>query len=154
MGQSKPLTWLGPLLATGLLSCDGEIVDRDGAEILWDAIHEADYTAWAAAPGYETAQPTIRAHDSTARVYVNSVMQTAMEGPAREAWPAGALLVKDSYDAAGNPSLIAAMEKTPEGWFFAEWSARGDVKYAGEPEVCLGCHLAGQDLVLSVPLPR
>jgi hypothetical protein len=142
------------LLATAGSGCDGEIVDRDGAEMLWEAIHEVDYTRWDVAPGYETAQPTIRAHGITARVYVNPVMQAAAEGPASDTWPEGALLVKDSYDAADNPHLIAAMEKTPDGWFFAEWSAAGEVLYAGQPEVCLGCHLAGQDQVFSVPLPR
>jgi hypothetical protein len=136
------------------MGCDGEVVDRDGADVLWSAIHDADYTAWTPAPGYETAQPTVRAHGSTARVYLNAVMQAAATGTAIETWPLEAVLVKDSYDAAGNPSLIAAMEKTADGWFFAEWSALGEVMYAGQPEVCLGCHLAGQDLVLSVPLPR
>jgi hypothetical protein len=79
-------------------------------------------------------------------------MAGAVAGPSISAWPAGALLVKDSFDGDA-PKFVAAMEKQGSSWFFAEWTPDGEVKFAGQPEVCINCHSAGGDSVLAVALP-
>jgi hypothetical protein len=140
------------LLGSLLLGACGEDVDEEGARLLWEKIHAQGYAEWQRAPGYDEAQPTIRAHGQTALVYLNDVMAEAVAGPSIDAWPEGALLVKDSFDG-DTLKLVAAMEKQSTGWYFAEWTPSGDVKYAGEPEVCLNCHAAGGDKVLAVALP-
>jgi hypothetical protein len=61
-------------------------------------------------------------------------------------------VVKNSFDD-GNLTLIAAMEKQGGSWFYAEWDSDLDVKLAGEPEVCVNCHSAGNDFILAVALP-
>jgi hypothetical protein len=140
---------LAALLALGC----GEDVDEEGARALWEKIHAESYPDWQRAPGYDEPQPTVRAHGQTALVYLNDVMAEAAAGPSIAAWPAGALLVKDSFDG-DTLKFVAAMEKTEDsGWFFAEWSPDGSAKYAGEPEVCVNCHSAGGDSVLAVALP-
>jgi len=142
---------IGLLLAVAALGCGSE-VDEEGARALWDEIHGQSYPEWERAPGYETPQPTVRAHGQTAIVYLNDVMVEALAGPTISAWPPGALLVKESFDG-DEVTLIAAMEKQGSSWFFAEWTPDGEVKYAGEPAVCTNCHAAGGDSVLAVALP-
>jgi hypothetical protein len=142
---------IGLLLAVTALGC-GSDIDEEGAQALWDAIHAQDYPQWERAPGYDTPQPTVRAHGQSAIVYLNQVMLDAAAGPSISAWPDGALLVKESFDGDAL-ELVAAMEKQGTSWFFAEWTADGETKYAGEPEVCINCHSAGGDSVLSVALP-
>jgi hypothetical protein len=138
--------------AVALTACGGEDVDEAGARTLLAKIQMEDYESWQTAPGYDTPQDTIRAHGGTAQVFVNSVMEAAISGPPIEAWPAGSLIVKNSFDG-GSLSLIAAMEKQAGSWFYAEWDADLDVKFAGEPEVCVNCHSAGDDSILVVALP-
>jgi hypothetical protein len=142
---------IGLLLAVAALGCGTEI-DEEGAQNLWHEIHAQSYPDWARAPGYDSPQPTVRAHGQTAVVYLNEVMVEATAGPSIGAWPDGALLVKDSFDGEAL-KLVAAMKKRGTSWFFAEWTPDGQAKYAGEPEVCIDCHSAGADSVLSVALP-
>jgi hypothetical protein len=142
------------IVAVAVLGCDGERIDREGATVLWEEIGAANYQGWQTAPGYDAPRPTLRAHGDTALVYINDVMLAAQAQVDLPEWPVGSLLVKDSFDANGTPHLIAAMHKQEQGWFFAEWSAAGEVKYAGEPEVCLGCHRAAPDYVFTVSLSR
>lgn len=138
-----------PLL---LLGC-GSDVDEAGAAALWEKIHAENYRDWARAPGWETARPTLRAHGETADIFVNESIVQALPGPPLEAWPTGSLIVKLSYTG-DTPALVAAVEKRDGPWFWAEWDADGDVKYAGRPDVCLNCHAAGEDFVLALALPR
>ncbi len=130
----------------------GDDIDEEGADRLWDAIHAADYRSWQRAPGYETPQPTIRAHGETAEIFLNDTLVAALEQTGLSAWPAGSLIVKDSQKGS-TPTLVAAMEKTSGDWFYAEWTAGGEVKYAGTPDVCTNCHNAGQDQLLTLALP-
>jgi hypothetical protein len=139
------------LLSLAVLGC-GEDVDEEGARALWAKIQDQGYRSWQRAPGYDAPQPTVRSHGQTAVVYLNEVMGVAVSGPSIEAWPLGALLVKDSFDGS-DLKFVAAMEKQNGGWFFAEWSPDGEVEYGGEPDVCLDCHAAGGDRVLAVALP-
>lgn len=138
--------------ALAALAGCGEEVDEEGARALWEKIHAEGYESWQRAPGYDQPQPTVRAHGQTALVYVNPTVADAVAGPSLDAWPEGALLVKDSFEG-DEKKLVAAMEKQGSAWFFAEWTPSGDAKYASEPEVCTNCHAAGNDSVLAVALP-
>jgi len=140
------------LLGLSALGC-GEAVDEAGADALWRELQESDYRSFERAPGYDAARPTIRAHGDTALVFINPVVVAALAGEAIEAWPEGSLLAKDSYSG-GKLRLVAAMKKNQDGWFFAEWSGSGEVKYAGSPSVCTNCHSAGGDNVLALGLPE
>lgn len=141
------------LVALLSCGCSGEDIDESGGQALWQMLQDEDYQQWQAAPGYEQPKPTVRAHGSTARVYVNDVVETALADSGLDEWPTGSLLAKDSFDGSGTRTLVAALQKRDDGWYFAEWSASGEVKYAGSPEVCINCHQAGNDWVLSVALP-
>jgi hypothetical protein len=140
--------WIAALCTVGC----GEEVDEAGARALWDEIHTANYRSWQRPAGWETRQPTVSAHGSTADIFINSVLVEAATFQGLGAWPDSSLLVKDSYRN-DSLALIAAMKKTSGEWFFAEWSGDGEVKFAGRPDVCLDCHQAGSDHVFSMALP-
>lgn len=141
------------LAAVLVCGCSGEDVDESGGQALWQTLQDEDYQQWQPAPGYEQPRATVRAHGNTARVYVNDRVAAALAESGLAEWPTGSLLAKDSYDGSGELTLVAALHKRDDGWYFAEWSASGEVKYAGSPEVCINCHQAGNDWVLSVALP-
>jgi hypothetical protein len=126
-------------------------VDEAGAAALRDKIDTQRYQEWTRAPGYEVPRPTIRAHGETAEIYINEVVESALRDESAAEFPVGSIIVKDSREG-GTLSLVAAMEKRDGRWFWAEWGADGDVKYAGEPDVCLNCHAAGRDYVLAFAL--
>jgi hypothetical protein len=140
--------------ALTLIGCGGEDeVDRAGADALWQRLLDADYrTTFQSAPGWETPQATVGAHGRTAVILMNPVIAGALESGGLAAWPDGSLIVKDSYDAA-ELTLVAALEKQSGSWFFAEWTANGAVKYAGEPAVCTNCHLPANDRLRAITLP-
>jgi hypothetical protein len=146
------MTRLLSCLSLACAACGGDDVDEAGAQRLWDKIQAESYRTWQRAPGWETSQPTARAHGDTADIFINATLAGALDETGLGAWPADSLIVKDSFKGQ-NPSLIAALEKQSGGWFYAEWTASGDVKYAGRPDVCLDCHRAGDDELLSLALP-
>lgn len=142
-----------PLLATSL-ACGGEDIDEAGARALWKKIQAEDYRSWTPAPGWEEPQPSVGAHGDTAKIYLDDVMTAALESSDLNAWPEGALLVKDIYEGNGDElTLVAAMEKQSGRWFFAEWTPAGEAKFGGRPEVCTNCHDQGADSVFSAALP-
>jgi hypothetical protein len=143
---------LAPLMFLAPLAC-GSDADEAGAARLWRAIHDDDYRSWEPAPGWETPEPTIRPHGDTALIYFNPVRAgAAAQDTPLDAWPEGAILVKDGFRG-DQRSLIAAMEKRSNGWFFAEWDGDGDVLFAGRPDVCVNCHQSGADFVFAAALP-
>jgi hypothetical protein len=142
-----------PVILGVLLAGCGADIDQGTADALWTEIHALEYRSFRRAPGYDEPRPTIRAHGDTALVFLDPTIASAADGSqALTEWPEGSLLVKDSYSGS-ELQLIAAMQKRARGWVFVEWDAEGDAKYAGQPEVCVNCHQAGGDFVLSVALP-
>lgn len=140
------------LAALGTSAC-GDSADEDEAEEFWHRIHALDYRSWERAPGWQTRTETVSAHGETADIFINQVVASAAAGESVEEWPTGVILVKDGYRA-DELWRVAAFEKRTNGsWFFAEWSENGEVKYAGQPSVCLGCHDNATDVIFSVPLP-
>ena len=141
--------------ALALGGCGGdEEIDQAGAASLWERLQSAEYrTSFEPAPGWETPRPTVGAHGRTAVILMNTVLADALDADSLAAWPDDSLIVKDSYD---GPSLtlVAAMEKQQGRWFYAEWTPRGEPKYAGEPEVCTSCHVAANDRLRAITLPE
>ena len=128
-------------------------VDEAGADALWTDIRGADYLSWPRAPGYEQPRDTVSAHGDTAIVFVNDVVTDALDGEPRSSWPPGSVIVKDIYED-GDKSLIAAMRREQDGWFFAEWEPDGEPEYAGfELDVCTDCHSTNNDRVRAFKLP-
>ena len=139
--------------ATALAGC-GDNQDPAGADAFWSAIHAAEYTSFAHAPGYATRQPTNAPHGDEVLIYVNETVAAALSGgKPLTTWPEGSLIVKDGYDE-GEVTVVAAMEKRADGWYWAEWEADGTAKYSGNPDTCTGCHESGGDFVRAFPLPR
>ena len=152
MQVRRLVAWFGvSAVVSSALGC-GSDVDEQGGDQLLARLRADDYQSWTRASGWETAQPTIRQHGATAEIFLNPVMAAARDEEGLSEWPEGAILVKDSFKD-GSLSLIAAMEKGANGWYYAEWDASGDVLFAGSPEVCVNCHQVGADHVLSVALP-
>ncbi len=150
MKKIRPLAAV--FCALALLGC-GDNQDPAGADELWTRIHDDKYTSWATAPGYETKQPSAAPHGDEVIIYVNDVVAASLgSGPITE-WPVDSLIVKDGYDG-GELSLVAAMEKRADGWYWAEWSADGSAKFSGKPEICTDCHASGADSVRAFGFPK
>jgi choline dehydrogenase-like flavoprotein len=137
------------LLAASLLGgCSGNAEEAQ-AKDLYSRLKEDDFHAWDRAPGWETAKKTVRPHGSTAEIFLNPTLAAALAEQGLDAWPFGAIAVKES----DGGKILAAMEKTEDGWFYAEYDRSGTVKYSGKPDVCTNCHDEGDDHLFSVALP-
>jgi len=84
---------------------------------------------------------------------VSDEIAAALGGGPLTAWPVRARIVKDAFEGDA-VTTVAAMEKRADGWYWAEWSADGDAKYSGAPELCTGCHASGGDFVRAFALPE
>jgi hypothetical protein len=153
---SQRVGWFGIwiLAVAGLHAC-AENQDPNSAESMWDQIQQANYKQWARAPGYEQRRASHTLHGTDVDIYVNPVVENVLKqpGPIYEL-PPGSLIVKDTFKKGGEPSLIVAMRKGYEGWFWAEWKNNGDVLYSGRPGLCLDCHRSGEDFLRSFTLPK
>lgn len=137
-----------------LLGCQAEPDD----EGFFAELQALDYRSFDRAPGYEQPRHTSSApHGGFVDIYVNDVVSEALAGGAIDAWPDGALVVKDGWGAATGDDLryLAAMEKRDGEWFWAEYRRGTELIYAGIAEpTCTRCHDAGSDGVLAFTLPR
>jgi hypothetical protein len=122
---------------------------------LWQAIHADDYRNFARAPGYETRRAASSPHSDKVDIYINDVLQDALQaGETLTAWPEGSLVVKDGFEDNGALELVAVMEKRTNGWFYAEYfDFSGKSDYSGKPDVCTGCHSSGADFIRSFGFP-
>jgi hypothetical protein len=71
------------------------------------------------------------------------------------AWPAGSRFVAEGYDDedAAAPYVVSVMVKIDDHWEWGQYEGEEPV-VVGRPTACIGCHLAGDDLVRSVSLPE
>ncbi len=137
------LLMFGSLL---LFAC-GEDQEPEAAEAFWDKIQEAEYRTWSRAPGFGAIQPSRALHGDKVMIYVNDVVDDALEDGTLTEYPVGSIIVKDGYTG-GDICLIAGMEKREDGeWFFTEYRPSGRTLYSGQPELCTGCHAIGDDWV-------
>jgi hypothetical protein len=140
-------------VVAGVSGC-GDDQDPGGASALWSRIHNEKYGSWTRAPGYETRRTSGAPHGGAVDIFVNDVGATALASTTSiTAWPEGTVIVKDGYDGSTR-TIVAAMEKRKDGWFWAEWDGSGDSKYSGKPSTCVDCHARGADYVRAFPLPK
>ena len=112
------------------------------------------YQKWATAPGFQTRQPAKGPHGKMVQVFVDPNITRTLSGPAATAWPAGSMIVKDAFDAAGSPMQIEYMQKTSAGWYYASFGLDGTLVKEGVNAVpCAPCHATGSDSVKSFKLP-
>ncbi len=144
-------------LATSLLffaavGCGDDQAPEEASALL-GRVRGENYRSWTRAPGYETRRKAESPHASEVDIYVNAVVREALAaGKPLDAWPDGAVIVKDGWDD-GDLELIAIMEKRKDGWFWAEYFDDTS-KYSGKPSVCIDCHKSGADSVRAFSLPR
>lgn len=143
------------LLAVGSLAACGDDQDPEGAADLLERLRAADYRSWERAPGFADRRPSSAPHGDEVEIFVNDVVAGALaDGTPLDAWPVGSIIAKDGYDEDGSLSLVAAMEKREDGWYWAEWDGETDEsKYSGKPATCIDCHASGDDYVRGFDLP-
>jgi hypothetical protein len=118
---------------------------------LWQRISsESDYDHWAFWPGHEGMRPGQSPHGRFHEVYVNNTLATALPIAARKA-PAGAIIVKENFDANKKLTGLTVMAKV-EGynpdrgdWFWAAYAPDGKVNAEGKPQSCIDCHAGMKD---------
>jgi len=132
--------------------------DLKVADELYDRIHELNYKEFARAPGFEERTLAIQHHKSDGDMYVdiymNEVLEKVLEASEPiEQWPVGSLFVKETY-ADEEFVHIVASEKREDGWVFMQWRTDGVAEFAGKPQVCLNCHMKGDDMVRAFRFPQ
>ena len=145
-------------LATAVLSLAfagcGDDQDPTGAQLLWDRIAVENYQSWERAPKYETRKPSFTSHSESVEIFMNPILaKSVAERPVKE-WPVGSLVVKRGYTIRGNLTLVAAMEKRADAWYFYEYGADGDATFSGRPKLCIDCHKSGADFVWALSLVK
>jgi hypothetical protein len=132
----------------------GDNQDPEGAAVLWKRIHEENYRSWSTAPGYESPRPSNAPHSDRTQVFINPVVEDALQGPPVSRWPVDSLIVKDGYTDDGELELVALMHKRDDGWFWAEYDSEGDPDYSGRPDTCIDCHASAvADSVFTLAFP-
>ncbi|MCA9635665.1 MAG: cytochrome P460 family protein, partial [Myxococcales bacterium] len=138
---------------------DGGDAGGTGSALL-DAVQAAEYRTWARPPGaYEMPLTPARSpHGDFVDIYINDVVAQALaaETGTLTAWPEGSIIVKDGWGDAEGTDLrfLAIMEKRANGWYWEEFV--GDLaepEFSGVPDVCVDCHVSGEDFVRAFGLP-
>ncbi|MBX3231114.1 MAG: cytochrome P460 family protein [Labilithrix sp.] len=146
------------IAALALGGC-GQNDDPAGADDLYARVTSgAGFRSWRRAPAFPERRPSFTSHSDAVDVFVDPNMSAALDGPdIVRSWPAGSIVVKESFSS-DTTTLIAAMEKKPDGsWFWAEWDASGKVLFSGKPKVCVECHdnrARYSDWVYSIEFPK
>ena len=120
---------------------------------LYDAAWAAldGYTSWQQVPEWTGVQESESVHGSHTQIWFNEAAYGTVEAQAGGDMPAGALIVKESYDNAegDDPLNLTIMYKDADyGWYWAATDLDGAVQTDGQPGYCTDCHAAGQDSVL------
>lgn len=141
-------------LALAALAACGDNQDPEGARALWERIQELDYRSWERAPGYASRRASDAPHSDAVEIFVNDVVSEVLSaGRSEPGWPVGSLIVKDGWSD-DELELVAVMEKRSQGWYWAEYDAKGSADYSGAPSICLDCHRSGDDFVRAFVLPN
>ena len=157
-----------PMLAT---ACDGDSAPQAGpataADALLREVQKRGYRDWERPPKHEARVATNAPHGRGVEVFVDEHMAEALanaDGLGRTAWPEGATIVLEGYAAAvlaedappDEPVQLAILQKRGGSWHWEQYQAedRGHPRFAGRPDVCVGCHLGSQDFVRGFSLPK
>jgi hypothetical protein len=138
------------LLFSALLAnagCRQNDAPEDAAALLAE-VQDDDYTKWGRAPGYDDRRPTSAPHGDAVEIFINDVVREALaSGPGAEAYPDGAVIVKDQFNEDGSVQGFSIMKKVDGAWFWAEYDEEGEPLYSGAPSICTDCHGSGDDFV-------
>jgi hypothetical protein len=147
------------LAASGLVvACIPEQPRSEDAETLQALeLREAvdGYRAWPRPAPFTERTEGSGAHGRFVELFASPEAAVVLELEADvTAWPVGSRFVLEGYDApdATEPYVLGIMVKEDEGWRWAQFEGEEPIVY-GRSTACVGCHLAGDDLVRSVPLP-
>lgn len=167
-GPSGPSGWVGArglviLGLAGLLAgCDGEIEPEPAPDHeLLTQVQAAKYRTWPRPSGREMRKGSAGPHGFAVDVFINEVVVEAAankDGLGRMAWPEDATIVVEGFAAPMDeaPTQIAVMQKRHGSWYWEQYQAEDleRPRFAGRPDVCVGCHGGGQDFVRSFALPK
>ena len=159
---------MGAILGVGMvMACVGclarapesEPAAREAAELLAE-VRARMYSTWDApqAERFESRGP----HGPWTVVYVSAQIASQAEGVVGpeemepERWPTGSMAVSESYaePSAAEPMLVQMAVRDEEGWRWAQYDEEDQSLAYGLVGTCLSCHVAGDDFLLSVSLPR
>ncbi len=168
MPASSPRLALAALAAAGLAAvmvapaagCDGEgPMPAPNNELLTQVI-EQGYRDWARAPGRDERTASTSPHGAAVDIFVNEVVAEGLAnvaGLGLTAWPNGATIVLSGHVdlTSREPLQLAIMQKRNGAWYWEQYQADEpeQPRFAGRPDVCLGCHINANDFVRSFPLP-
>ncbi len=160
------------LLAAVVLAaaCDDEVPGGDPEatpDALLREVQKLDYRGWTRPPKHEMRIATNAPHGRGVEVFVDEAMAEALanaDGLGRTQWPEGGTIVLEGYAAAtlaedaapDEPTQIAIMRKRGGTWRWEQYEAEdlSQPRFAGRPDVCVGCHLGTQDFVRGFSLPK
>lgn len=137
-------TTIGLGLVTACKSL-GTPADQQRADSLWDQMQ--GHEQW----GYFDAHPGMMEgngpHGEYVETRINAVAARDQADP-----PFGSILVKENYGSQDRSSLesYTVMQRVegydPENgdWFWARWSADGELTHAGKVGMCYDCHFDAQ----------
>lgn len=148
------------LLGSGLAMAAGSGLPGADGKAVYDYITKTNpYQKWAFYPGkgklYEGKHP----HGALLTTYVSADALKAIEGKAGK-FPDGAIIVKENYMADKTLDAVTVMYRVKGfdaeagDWFWAKYSAKGNIDAAGKVGMCSGCHTAAinNDWVFTGPV--
>lgn len=118
-----------------------------------------DYTTWARPKNRTERHPVVAPHGRFVDIYIHEVVEAdlAMVLPdGLPAWSEGATVVLAGFESmeAGSPVQVALMQKRDGVWQWEQYDGTSDEpRFSGRPDVCVGCHSAGEDFIRSFRLP-
>lgn len=148
-----PLIMLGAFLVSAftLSAPEDDPMPAADAEELWTFItEEKPYTEWDHWPGTEGMYEGQSPHGAYLKLYVNEISFVALAHNKKE-MPQSSIIVKENYNKDKKLVAITPMYKidgyNPEAgnWFWAKYSADGEVMASGKVESCISCHSKKKD---------
>jgi len=127
---------------------------------LWQHLQQENYRErWEMWPGKSAFYAGTEPHGVLLTTYVNATAYDAItekEAPL----PPGSVIVKENYDQAKTLQSYTVMLKSegfnPEAgnWFWAKYTAAGEVEAAGKADGCIQCHGTKEenDYIMTSPL--
>jgi hypothetical protein len=95
------------------------------------------------------------AHGRSVEIFASPEVTGVLDADeTRTSWPDRSRFVIEGYadEGASSPYVVGIMIKERGTWRWAQYEDEDPVVH-GRPSSCIGCHLAGDDLVRSVSLP-
>ncbi len=112
------------------------------ATALHEHLQKKEYRTWSLWPGTTEKMPSQFPHGIQQTTRVNERALSAIEGNRAEL-PAGALIVKEEFEAESQPETLSVMLKTEEGqWFYARYEGGKLIEYPRMDSMCNNCHVS------------